>query len=78
MTVLLAQAVSLLYNTHAPLFNRISLAIMYMYRCLVSVTAEARTVAGTQDATLRAIDTGLWMKSVKNGRASFSYSCFVE
>ena len=49
-----------------------------MYRCLVSVTAKARTAAGTRDATLMAIDAGLWMKSVENGGASFSYSHFVE
>ena len=43
----------------------------HMYRCLISVTAEAQTAAGTRDATLMAIDTGLWMKSVENGGASF-------
>ena len=49
-----------------------------MYRCLVSVTADARTAAGTRDATLMAIDTGLWIKNAENGRASFSYHRFVE
>ena len=42
-----------------------------MYRCLVSVTADAQTAAGTRNATLMAIDAGLQMKSVKNSGASF-------
>ena len=42
-----------------------------MYRCLVGVTAEAQTAAGTWEATLMTIDTGLWIKSVENSRASF-------
>ena len=42
-----------------------------MYCCLISVTMEARTAAGTRDATVMAIDTGLGMRSAKNGRAYF-------
>ena len=53
VTVLLAHAVSSL-----SLSNGISLANI-MYCCLVSVTAEAWTAAGTRDTTLMAIDAGL-------------------
>ena len=40
-----------------------------IYCCLISVTSEARTAAGTRVTTVMAIDAGLGMRSAKNGRA---------
>ena len=62
VTVLLASAVSTV-RSYKPSYH--------MYRCLVSVTAEARMTAGTRDATLMAIDAGLWMKLSKTAECLF-------